>query len=428
MRVAATLAGLLCAVAAPGTDERSPPFARTLPDVLVVVLDDLNGIGMDSVPTPTLDALAGAGVTFDRFYTASWCAPTRSSLFLSSYDMRPRGDGCDDVYGPDALTTDARTMADFFHALGYRTGFFGKWHLGPVVGYPWELAPNQLGFDTARAWIPVNVGGCGGRSYDFWTRVDNGSVSYSTRWADEEIAKALKAWWQPTRVPRFAMLCFQEAHAPYLDVPPRLPPGYPPPNPAIRREVYQSMIAHVDMVLGEVLAAVGPSTWVVVLGDNGTQGCNPVTLACENDVTFPGEDPLKVKSSPYEGGIRNRAIFYAPRIPNPGSIVLELAQVADVLPTLADGIGVRVPYPVDGVSLVPLMYGSRGVRDWAYAQDPGLGWKALIEDRLKLIDRGAGELELYDLFQDPGETLNLAGDPGHVRDLYRTRAILAGLP
>ena len=139
----------------------SPCFpAAGRPNILFIYLDDFGWkdtgyMGSDFYETPRLDALARGGMVFtDAYSNAANCAPARASLLSGQYTPRhrilnvgtgPRGDAryrrLLHVPGVSTLRPDIVTWAEALQAEGYRTGFFGKWHLG--------TSPIAQGFDVA---------------------------------------------------------------------------------------------------------------------------------------------------------------------------------------------------------------------------------------------------------------------------------------
>jgi len=118
------------------------------PNVIVIMTDDqgwgdLGFHGNPVIRTPHLDQLAEASVRLPYFYVSPVCAPTRASLMTGRYNYRTRAI---DTYRGRALMDPAEiTLAQRLRTGGYRTGLFGKWHLGDT----WPLRPIDRGFDTA---------------------------------------------------------------------------------------------------------------------------------------------------------------------------------------------------------------------------------------------------------------------------------------
>src|SRR5262249_42743356 len=113
---------------------------------------DLGFHGNPKIRTPHLDQLARQSVQLTYFYVSPVCSPTRSSLMTGRYNYRT---GVVDTFlGRSLMYPDAGTLAEVLGAAGYRTGIFGKWHLGD--NYP--MRPIDQGFQEA---LVLRGGGIG---------------------------------------------------------------------------------------------------------------------------------------------------------------------------------------------------------------------------------------------------------------------------
>src|SRR5881394_1005054 len=115
------------------------------PNVLLIITDDqgYGDIGFNGntmIQTPNLDALAKQSIRLTNFHVDPTCAETRSALMTGKYSCRTGV--WHTVLGRSLLRRDETTMANVFAASGYRTGIFGKWHLGD--SYPFR--PGDRGF------------------------------------------------------------------------------------------------------------------------------------------------------------------------------------------------------------------------------------------------------------------------------------------
>lgn len=370
-------------------------------DVVIFVIDDVADSDLDVVPTPNLDALAAGGMRFRRAYAHAWCAPTRDSLNRSAWLGIDRGDACAPP-GPNTPPPSATFgMAAAFKSAGYATLHVGKWHIGTAPTGDWRLAPAFFGYDSVRNGIfvgPVcNIPGAA------QMRVDDGVESIVTE--DNTIAcrDAFLEWWNATPSPRFAVVNFGSAHAPFKRPPSSiLPPGTPNPFNPTNRQEFEWEIQGVDFVLGQMLAVVGPQAYVVFLGDNGTPGLVAGENPSKTVATRPDQDPAKVKLTCYEDGVRVPLIFRGPGVVS-GENRCPVHAI-DILPTFAQIFGASAMPQAQGrpfgASLIGLKGSTAPVFVWA--PSPRLD-RAMIGPRWKLLTRPDGVEELFDLSNDPRE-------------------------
>jgi len=194
-------------------------------NILVIMTDDqgYSDVGYQGHPvleTPRIDGLARDGVVFDRFYAQPVCSPSRAALMTGRYAMRL---GIMDTQGGNAiLPPDEITIAEALQSGGYRTGLFGKWHLGDNA----PSRPQDQGFDT----VLTHVGGMigmpynppQGRSYFDPILIDNGEDRSFDGFAPDIFTDAAIAFMtngaRQDTAPFFAFLSFNTPHHP-LTVP-----------------------------------------------------------------------------------------------------------------------------------------------------------------------------------------------------------------
>src|SRR6516162_5096138 len=124
------------------------PAKPARPNIIIVLADDqgygdFSCLGNPVLKTPNLDKLHAQSIRFTDFHVAPMCSPTRGQL-MSGMDAVRNG-ATSVTAGRMFLRRGIPTMADIFKANGYRTGIFGKWHLGDTYPY----LPHQRGFDEA---------------------------------------------------------------------------------------------------------------------------------------------------------------------------------------------------------------------------------------------------------------------------------------
>ncbi len=131
------------AAVAPGLLSAAAPKRK--PNVILVMTDDqgygdLACHGNNVIKTPGLDELYKQSVRLKDFHVDPCCSPTRAALLTGRYSSR--SGVWHTVMGRSLLRKTEVTMADVFASGGYRTGMFGKWHLGD--NYPFR--PQDRGF------------------------------------------------------------------------------------------------------------------------------------------------------------------------------------------------------------------------------------------------------------------------------------------
>ena len=141
----------------------SKSTGRKQPNVILVITDDqgygdLGCHGNPIIKTPTLDQLYEQSIRLTNFHVGPTCSPTRAALMTGRYCNRTGV--WHTIMGRSLLRKDEVTMADVFSGSGYRTGIFGKWHLGD--NYPFR--PQDRGFQE----VFVHGGGGVGQTPDYF--------------------------------------------------------------------------------------------------------------------------------------------------------------------------------------------------------------------------------------------------------------------
>jgi len=419
--------------------------AADKPNVVLIITDD-QGIGDLSLhgnpilKTPHLDKIAETGVRFSRFYVAPVCAPTRASLLTGRYYYRT---GVVDTFvGRALMHPDEVTIAEALAKAGYRTGQFGKWHLGD--NYP--LRPQDQGFAES---LMLRGGGLGqpsdppgGSSYFDPHLEHNGKAVQPKGYVTDVITDAALDFIDKAgKEPFFVYLAYNAPHGP-LEVPadyhamykgkdlgPDSFPkgGYPwkLDQPDGMAKLY-GMVKNIDDNVGRLLARLEQrqlreNTIVVFLTDNGPQ----------QERYRMGLRGLK--ASVFEGGVRVPFFVSWPGGLKAGRVVSTPAAHIDVLPTLLELCGTeRGPgRPLDGKSLVPLLKEDAPKWDdrtlyvqWHRGEVPELGRAfAAIGPRWKLVQPAGVQpnatwknapLQLFDLLPDPYEQKDVAKDNADV--------------
>ena len=390
------------------------------PNIVLIMTDDqgwaqLGAHGDPVLRTPHLDALAEESVEMTRFYVSPVCAPTRAALMTGRYNYRT---GVVDTYlGRAMMHPEEITVAEMLSDAGYRTGIFGKWHLGD--NFP-QRAIDQ-GFQEA---VVHKGGGIGqpsdppGSDYFDPILFHNGDQrQYEGYCTDVYFDEAIRWIGEGGAQPFFAYIPTNAPHSPYL-----VPDSYREPYAQQGLEdkdarIY-GMITNIDDNVGRLLDHLethdmAGNTIFIFMTDNG-----PTTRLYHAGLR-------ELKGSVYENGIRVPFLARWPDRLEPRKVDALGAHI-DIAPTLLAAAQVALPPAAefDGVSLLSLWDGEAGtLEDRTYFVQAHRGNEpqryrafAAVEQRYKLVQPlsfrdpapEGPTPELYDLIDDPGETTDLA--------------------
>lgn len=384
----------------------APVFAQARPNVVLFFTDDqgygdLSGAGNPTIHTPHLDALASGGMKLTQFYVGSpVCSPSRAALLTGCYPKRvsmhrhvifPEYD-----YG---LHTDEITLADLLRDAGYRTGCFGKWHLGHRPG----LLPLDQGFDRF-AGVPYS------NDMSQFHRKKGNKYPHRLPWIEDR--KVVE--WEPdqrllTRRSTDAAIEFITASRGerfFCYVPYSMPhiPLYASKEFEGRspRGLYGDVIEEIDANVGRVIATLEEleltnDTLVLFCSDNGPW------LPFKERGGSAG--PLRGgKGSNWEGGQRVPCIVSWPGVVPAGRVCREVATAMDVLPTIARFAGSELASQpkIDGHDISTLLLGKAGAKSptetflyyTAKGELAGIRrgpWKLLFEHGLFHVERDISE-------------------------------------
>lgn len=423
------------------------------PNVLILMVDQLNGTFFPDGPAPFLHApslrsLAARSTRFANAYTASpLCAPARASFMSGQLPSRTR------VYDNAAeFASDIPTYAHHLRRAGYRTCLVGKMHfVGPDQLHGFEERLTTDIYPADFGWTPDYRRP--GERVDWWyhnlgsvmeagTAETTNQLEYDDEVAHHATTKLYDLARRQDARPWCVTVSFTHPHDPYVarrrhwdlyeDCPALDPACGPVPgdeqDPHSRRLMaasnhaayhirpehvrdarrgYFASITYVDEKIGEILDVLGrcgfpEDTVVVFLSDHGD---------------MLGERGLWFKMSFFEGSARVPMMIAAPELP-PGLVTAPVSTL-DLVPTLAALVGIDLgeiaPW-TDGESLLPVAggAGARGAVPMEYAAEGSEApIVALRDGRHKLVLCEIDPPLLFDLDADPDERTNLAGDPAH---------------
>jgi arylsulfatase A len=395
---------------------RSELLERKPFNVIVVITDDqgycdVGYTGHPHLKTPQIDDLARRGVQFTQFYAQSVCSPTRAAL-MTGRDYYRTG-VTDTAAGCSQVAADEYTLAEAFHDHGYRTGIFGKWHLGD--NHPYR--PTDQGFDES---VIIRGGMIGKdaplRGYFDPLLMHNGQPEqYQGYCCDIFTDKAIEFITQSGSNPFFIYLAPNTPHSPRV-APEHYAQPYKDLGLSEETSHYYGMIANIDDNLGRVMKVLADrglsqNTIIVFLGDNGT----PHKGMADHYTGLRG-----AKCQPYEGGLKVPFLISVPGLA-PGQKVDRIASVQDIMPTLLDSCAIPLPehLKLDGKSLLPLIQGDaahwpeRTLFFQFHRGDAPTRYRevAVRRQRYKIVNHDCGgkpKFQLYDMASDPLEKNDLA--------------------
>jgi arylsulfatase A-like enzyme len=424
------------------------------PNVIVIYSDDHGAVdlgcyGAKDVHTPHLDALAKSGTRFSQMYApAPVCSASRAGLLSGKFPVRVGvPSNVSSKMGTPGMPTNVFTVAEFFKQSGYRTGHFGKWH----IGYSPDTMPLQQGFDVSYG----NMGGCidnyshffywnAPNVHDLWkngVEIFEPGQYYPKRTTDECISFIE----QDSEKPFFVYLAYNIPHYPlqptpkwhehYKTVSPEDVPFARPSDaeddlkrrdalqhdPVTTRGNYAAFISSMDEQIGRVLESLDKSgkrenTIVLFQADQGH--------SFEARTNFGGGSAGQLrggKFSLFEGGIRVPSIIsWKNHIPV-NHLCDQTAFACDWFPSLATLCSLKLPdnLNLDGKDITASLLENKPSpheslfwmfdKQWAVRKGD---WKLLGNPNdpssLKKMPEKDRTLFLVNLKNDPGERHNLA--------------------
>lgn len=389
--------------------------AAARPNVILVMTDDqgygdLACHGNPQIKTPNLDALHAESIRLTNYHVDPTCSPTRAALMTGRYSSRTGV--WHTIMGRSILHRDETTVAEILREAGYRTGIFGKWHLGDC----WPYRPQDRGFDE----VLIHGGGGVGQTPDYWgndyfddTYWRNGDPkSLDGYCTDVWFDGAMRFIQANQDRPFFAYIPTNAPHGPYLVDPKYSEPYKQAGIPSPRAEFY-GMVTNIDENVARlrrrlVELRLAENTILIFTTDNGT-------AAGMSGRGGYNAGMRGTKGSEYEGGHRVPFFIHWPAGGFTGGRDVDtLTAHIDMLPMLAELCDAQVPdsLDLDGRSVVPLL--KANAENWpdrtllVHSQriEHPEKWRksAVMTDRWRLVNGG----ELYDVQADPGQQRDVA--------------------
>jgi len=389
--------------------------AADTPNIIVVLADDVglsrvSCYGAAPFQTPHLDALAAAGLRFERCYSMPLCGPSRAALLTGKYPFRTG------YLGNSSSVVDPKqhpTIANVLQQAGYATCAIGK--LGQSAPENDVHAPRMLGFDEYMLWLGRNTPDrywnpryC--RNGEF---VEGTAEQYGPNLTHEFLVDFMR---RHRERPFFVYYSAVLAHTPFTRTPDTKPGTKDP------AQIVVDMVHYLDKQMGRLatdLEQLGlrDNTIILFTSDNGPFG-DPLG-------TIHGQPVVGGKGDVAEGGVREPLIVNCPALIPGGRVCQDLTDFTDIFPTVLELAGVPLPHnhTLDGRSIAPQIIGRPGKpREWVYAQLAGDYF--LADHRFKLYGDGT----FVDISGSPvAEKAVVATDEAAMRAKQRLAAALGDL-
>ena len=422
------------------------------PNILFFLADDMGfgdlaSFGHPYLATPNLDRLAASGTSFSQFYAASpVCSPSRAAFLTGRFPIHfgihghlssTENNRARDM--PDWLDPHAPNLVRHLQQAGYRTGHFGKWHLGPEgktrIGD--KPIPADYGWDEFRGRDSFGMFEVAtddpARPFDPYYRAKSTGLYVDA--ALEFIARSpsqpflINLW---TLVPHAALNPTPDELSVYRTLAPDWTKFAPSmreyaaraKDPGEQLRVYAAAVSGLDAALGRLLAGlerlgVLRNTLIIFSSDNGPEDY-VISNARNAGMGYAGALRGR-KRSLYEGGVRVPLIVSWPgRVPA-GRVDRETVLAAvDLFPTLAAIAGagpVAAGAKVDGEDVSAALFGQPFERRGALFWEWRFGVNGAASNKAPRLAMRRGQwkyfcepdgnrAELFDLRQDPGERHN----------------------
>jgi len=415
---------------------QNQPLQDKRPNVIIIFTDDqgyqdLGCYGSPDIKTPHLDKMAQNGIRLTDFYAAqAVCSASRAGLLTGCY---PNRIGIHGAFMPDSkqgLNLSETTLAEMLKANGYRTGIFGKWHLGdnpkfmpnnqgfdeffgiPYSNDMWPFHPQQgihFNFDPLPLFENETVIGTLSDQSSLTTKITERSIDFITKNKDK---------------PFFLYIAHPQPHVP-LFVSDKF-------KGRSERGLYGDVIMEIDWSVGQILEAlkknnIDKNTLVIFTSDNGPW----LNYGDHAGSAYPLREG---KGTALEGGQREPCIIYYPNKIKPGRTIDIPMMNIDIMPTIAEITGSSLPNKtIDGKSVWNIWNGSSQVSPqeayfFYYHKNELHGvryknWKMYFPHRYRTLNGRPGgkdgfpvdyeyntidQIELYNLSNDISETTDVA--------------------
>lgn len=397
----------------PVVEEDIPPIVETpievddvlqQPNILFIISDDQGldasaqyDISEDVPKTPSLNAIAEQGITFENMWTTPVCSTTRGTIITGKYGIN---NGVESL--PANLSGEHEILQKYLKyntaTENYQSAVFGKWHLGNS-----DTHPNDIGVD----YYAGNIGNLS--DYYEWALTINGVTEVTKEYHSTKITDLATNWISEQTTPWFAWIAYSAPHAPF-----HLPPESLHERDLSdsesdidnnKRAYYLAAIEAMDAEIGKLLNSMDDetrnNTIIIFIGDNGTPSGVIDNLTYSNS---------HAKGSLYQGGIATPFVISGKGVTRINERESALVTATDLYATIAEIAGMTETKVHDSLSFKHLLTDDAVIdRNYVYTafkSDDVSGWTTRSES-YKLIEYIDGSQELYSIESDFSEMNNL---------------------
>ncbi len=426
----------------------------TPPNIILVLTDDqgygdISAHGSPDVSTPNMDRLKDQGISLVDFQASATCSPTRSAIMTGRHPFK--NGITHTILERERMALGITTLPELLKQGGYTNGIFGKWHLGDEK----EYQPESRGFDEvfihgAGGIGQVYPGSCADapdNKYFDPTIKHNGTFVKTKGFCTDIFFTQALSWIKQKseeEIPFFAYISTNAPHAPFI-APEKYKKKFIEGNYPKDAQGFYGMIENIDDNLGLLMGKldeweIADNTILIFMSDNGKTGLRKSEI---HGVTYnAGMKGFKGRVN--EGGTRVPFFIRWPEELSSGDKVDALVNHYDILPTIADIVGIDISNipDIDGKSFLPYLKDSTYEADDRYRFFHGGRWRLNPENisNQKINKHWVGTIEssnpdsfiyrncavrneqyrfvnnqeLYDVVNDPGQTTDIASEKPEV--------------
>ncbi|WP_366184240.1 sulfatase-like hydrolase/transferase [Flavobacterium ovatum] len=401
-------------------------WSQTRPNIIVILTDDMGyaDIGFNNgaadIASPNIDALANAGTIFTSAYVAHpFCGPSRTALLTGRYPHKIGAQyNLSDTEYNKGVDLNETFFSNVIKTSGYKTGAFGKWHLGQSTAHQ----PNSRGFDYFYGMLTgghnyfTTSGGTA--AYALPLRKNYGLANeaigaYITDLFSDEAVTFIQNAESNDGAPFFMYVAYNAPHEPMqalqsdMDILAAAPYNFT--YTTSNRQKYAAMVYSVDRGVKKIVDALKANgeyndTLIVFLSDNG----GIVSGGNANNGPLKGN-----KGDTYEGGYRVPMMMHWPNHIPAGVKYDYVVSSLDFYPTFVNLAGATIPTgkKLDGKDIYNNIVNNTNPRAGEsifVLRHRALNNVGIRRDQWKAYSSGDGTWQLYNLNTDIGETTNLA--------------------